>query len=355
MKIAHVVDSMETGGAEVLIAQLCAVQRTAGHEPSVHCLWRLGPLGERLRADGIPCYVTGQLSRPRVFLDLARTFRQLRPRVVHCHNATPTILGAPAAWLAGASSIVSTRHGLVQPPYGLSRELQFAFSSRFCGTVIAVSQATERNLRNAPLAPVSRIQTIYNGTNPPRPSDPETAPVKEGPTVVMVGRLAEPKDPATLLRAFSIINRRLPSCRLWFVGDGLLRPSAEALAQSLGLTSVVRFWGIRPDVGGFLSQADVFVLSSKSEGLPVSLIESMALGVPAVVSAVGGMPEVVEAAGAGSCVPPQDPERLAEAILAQLERNATDHPGAKLKEYYERHFTLASMANAYEELYRRFL
>ena len=116
MKIAHVVDSMEVGGAETLVSQMCREQRAQGHEPSVYAITSLGPLGERMRAEGF--VVESNIGRH--LIDSARAFYRIfkssRPDVVHLHNPTPTIYAAAAARMAGVPSIVSTRHSLVGKP-----------------------------------------------------------------------------------------------------------------------------------------------------------------------------------------------------------------------------------------------
>src|SRR5438309_8372038 len=117
MKIAHVVDSMEVGEAEMLVSQMCQLQREQGHDPQVYAVATLGPLGEKLQKDGF-------VVRPHVGRHLAdsarnfyRIFKERRPDVVHLLNPTPTVYAAMAARMAGVSAILSTRHGLVDPPH----------------------------------------------------------------------------------------------------------------------------------------------------------------------------------------------------------------------------------------------
>src|SRR5258708_5435867 len=140
MNIFHIADSMEIGGAETLVAELCRMQRAQGHNPSIHCLYAIGAIGKTLRAEGFE--VT--LHRPPTFTGLAgslyKTFRRSRPDVVHCHNATAAIIGAMPARIAGVRRVVVTRHGLVAAPYLMRRELKFAVASRFCDWVLEVCE-----------------------------------------------------------------------------------------------------------------------------------------------------------------------------------------------------------------------
>src|SRR5512146_1280210 len=110
MKIVHVVDSMEVGGAETLVSQMCHLQREQSHEVSVYSIAALGDIGERLRCDGFTVLSNIGKHLSDSSRNLYRLFKESRPDVVHIHNPTPTIYAAPAARFAGAASIISTRH-----------------------------------------------------------------------------------------------------------------------------------------------------------------------------------------------------------------------------------------------------
>ncbi|HTF64018.1 MAG TPA: glycosyltransferase, partial [Edaphobacter sp.] len=110
MKIIHVVYSLEMGGAEILVAQLCRLQREHGHDVSVIAYSNLGTLGEQLQAEGIPVLVLGEAPLPKTFVRFLGEFRRLRPDIVHCHNPAPTLQAAIPARLAGPRSVLSTRH-----------------------------------------------------------------------------------------------------------------------------------------------------------------------------------------------------------------------------------------------------
>jgi glycosyltransferase involved in cell wall biosynthesis len=169
-----------------------------------------------------------------------------------------------------------------------------------------------------------------------------------------VGRLTPPKDPATLLRALAAARGRGIDAALWFVGDGALRAAAEALCAELGLSEAVVFCGEQRAVGTFLEAADAFVLSSASEGLPVSLIEALAAGKPCLVTAAGAMPELVQDGACGLVTPVGDAGAMAKAIAA-LAGGAAQRRGwgESARRHYESGFTLGKMAARYLELYER--
>ena len=122
------------------------------------------------------------------------------------------------------------------------------------------------------------------------------------PRVITVGRLAAPKDPLTLVRALARLRGSPFTATI--VGDGPDRAAVEAEIRAAGLDGVVELAGERDDVPGLLADADVFVLSSRSEGAPLSVLEAMAAGLPVVASAVGGVPEIVADGETGLLVPP---------------------------------------------------
>lgn len=352
MVIAHVIDSMDVGGAEAVVSALCRLQRGAGHRVSVHCLHRRGVMGERLVSDGIPVTVHGPGRSLAITWRLYRAFRAVRPEVVHCHNKSATVHAALAARLAGAR-LVSTRHGMAAPPYRLRKELKFwIVAATMCDRVVAVCETARRNMVAGARRAARNVVTIRNGAYPAATA--EGAPRADGRfTLVTVGRLVPAKSYVTLLASVAQARMHVPDIALRLVGDGPERASLEQVTAKLGLTDVVQFCGERADVGTLLSDADVFVLSSLSEGLPISILEAMAAGLPTIVTEVGGMPEVVALSRAGVVVPPGDVSALARAILDLAARRAElKELGLKARSCYREHFTPERMSEQYLELYQ---
>jgi glycosyltransferase involved in cell wall biosynthesis len=352
LNIAHVVDSMEMGGAEKLTALLCRMQRDRGHSPSVHCLYLVGVLGEELQAAGFDVFLHQPGSLLKQMRSLYKYFRESRPDAVHCHNATAAIFAALPARLAGVKTVIVTRHGLVKPPYQMRRELKFALASRCCDWIVGVCEGTRTNLMAAPFAARDRIIHIYNGASPtnalavPQP--------KNGFTLLCVGRLAPSKDHATLLHAVALTRAHHPDLQLWMVGDGPLEPNLRKLSAELGLDTCVTFFGEQADVSPFLLAADLFVMSSVTEGLPVSLLEAMSAGLPAVVTGVGGMGEIARLSGAVTLVPSSDPEAMAAALCKAIaQRQDLPKLGQMASTTYERYFRPERMLDEYISLYNR--
>lgn len=353
MRIAHIVDSMDVGGAETLVLQMCRLQRLRGHDPSVYAVATLGDLGRQMQDEDFSVHAHVGRNLVDANRNFFRIFRELRPDVVHIHNPTPTIFAAAAARMAGVPSIVSARHSLVAPPRKWRMEVQYAAASRFCDWVVGICDATVANLASIHSAPPRKIVRVYNGTAALTRTAKEGLPSKSGFTFVFVGRLEAVKNHQLLLRAFSKALPSMPSLRLWMVGDGNERMALEKLAESLGITSQVTFWGQQLDVAPYFSAADAFIMSSKSEGLPMSLLQAFSLGLPAIVTDVGGMAEVVRLAKAGIAVPLGDPAAMA-AAMQFLANNDTDRRRFSMNAQtaHRSGFTLETMVDAYMGLYR---
>jgi glycosyltransferase involved in cell wall biosynthesis len=349
--IAHVLDTLEIGGAERMVQSLCHAQLDLGHAVSVHALFGGGPIQKELEMAGVAVHVHGPATPAAAAVRLMISLAKSRPNAVHLHNMTATVLGAlPARFLCQAS-VVSTRHGLAsRTRYSAATRWRFGVAARFCDRVVAVTDGVRADLIVDGLEDGERLVTIRNCAPMDLPVV-ERSRDRSGPfTFVSVARLSVAKDHATLLRAFHQARTQMPM-RLVLVGDGPLRPELEQLSQELGLQADVTFAGSQTDVVPFLVSADAFVLSSVTEGLPLALLEAMACSLPAVVTSVGGMPEVLELSRAGLVVPPSSPATLAAALLELVRHPNQRELGANARACYEAYFRPRQMAESYLKLY----
>lgn len=344
---------MDVGGAETLVSQMCRLQRQQGDDPLVCAISRLGDIGRQLLADGFDVRTHLGENLTTGTRNFYRLFRDIQPDIVHIHNPTPTIYAAPAARIAGVPSILSTRHSLVNPPHNILAELKYAIASRSCDWIVGICDATADNIRRMHSVPAQKIVRVYNGAMPLRRTAQEYWPAKTGFTFVYVGRLQPVKNLPLMLNAFKLAISSAPTLRLWIVGDGTERGMLEELSVALGITNQVTFWGQQVDVGQYLSAADAFVMSSKSEGLPVSLLQAFSLSLPAIVPNVGGMAEVVRETEAGIVVPPEDAPAMAKAMLA-MACNQQDvvQFSHRAEAAFSARFSLDKMVASYTDLYR---
>jgi glycosyltransferase involved in cell wall biosynthesis len=348
--VVHVTLGLGVGGQEKLLVELARHADRARFDLRVVCLGGRGALAPDLEGCGAPVEALAEPDglRPGIVLRLAGLFRRWRADVVHTHDNRPLVYGAPAARLARVPQVIHTRH------YGriahISRRqgLLEAAGARLTDRFICVS----RDSAAAAVAqgvPARKVGTIWNGIDLTRFA---YAGPRPGGPAVLVARLSPEKDIPTLLRAAAQVVRAEPAFRLEIAGDGPCRPELQRLAAELEFGERVRFLGEIRDVPGLLARAGLFVLSSLTEGISLTLLEAMARGLPVVATRVGGNPEVVADAATGLLVPPGNPEALAEAVLSVWRDPGRGRElGLAGRRRVEQNFEVRGMVSRYEALY----
>ncbi len=298
---------------------------------------------------------------PLLGLHIARVARECGASILHCHHYSPFVYGRLAAAVAPRLRLVFTEHGrLSDAAPSMKRRLVNPWLARFRGSIHAVSFDLKQHMIDSGFPP-DRIQVIHNGIDAGAAiSDEQIAAARaalgatEGILALgTVARLDAVKDLETMLRAVAILHGRWPTMRLWVIGDGQERNRLETVAAQLGIAGVVRFAGHRDDVRHLLPGLDVYVNSSISEGISLTLLEAMAAERPVVATRVGGTPEVVEHEVTGLLAPSRQPEVLADAIDRLLSSGDFRRSlGTASRRRVERHFSLDRMVADYINVYR---
>ncbi|HEX4884748.1 MAG TPA: TIGR03088 family PEP-CTERM/XrtA system glycosyltransferase [Casimicrobiaceae bacterium] len=296
---------------------------------------------------------------------LWRLFRERRPAIVHTRNLA-ALEALPIAWLAGVPVRIHGEHGRdAEDPDGTNvrrqrvRRLFRPFVTRY----VALAPDLATYLVGPIGVPADRVDQIFNGVDTTRFS-PATGRVPApgcpfGPDDVLIGtagRLDPVKDHANLLRAFAralaLRQSQAPRLRLVIAGDGPERARVEALVREAGLEHSVWLTGERADVPDLLRGLDVFVLSSRGEGVSNTILEAMACGLPVVATRVGANADLVVDGTTGRIVPPSDSAALGDAIVAYADDPtlAKDH-GRAGRQRAEQQFSLDRMVDRYHRLY----
>ena len=171
--------------------------------------------------------------------------------------------------------------------------------------------------------------------------------------IIQVARLDYLKDHVTAIRTFARVVRQVPLARLVLVGDGPERPGVEELVRELELSDRVTVLGTRKDVDRLLYGADLFLLTSISKGIPLTVIEAMAAGLPVVATDVGGLREVVSDGVTGLLAPAKNAVGLADCVRRMADDSELRRSmGAAGRERAKRHFDEPRMAAEYGQIYR---
>lgn len=370
LHVTHAVLSLDVGGLERVVLALVREGRRRGQRVSVVCVEKPGALADEAVTAGAE---VASLSKPpgrraeyigRAGVELDR----LKPDVIHTHQ-----IGA--AWYVGPAAadrripVLHTEHGNPFARAGgwvarLKSRLFYRRTSkwvgRFCCVSAEIAAAVTRwgtvRRRLVEVVPNGIDTTVADGL--PSSTDARNAIGLPPDAVVVgtVGRLNEVKRQDRLLRAAAELRPWFPTLRVVIVGDGPERSGLEKMAGELGLADVTTFAGFQPRPELYLRAMDVFALTSRSEGFPVSILEAWAVGVPVVSTAVGGIPDVVTDDDTGLLVAPDDAAGLT-AALARLLADCELH--AKLvrrgAETVARAYSLSGVADGYERAYRELI
>jgi glycosyltransferase involved in cell wall biosynthesis len=360
VNVAHVLTSFHVGGGERVALDLAGGQVAGGHAVTVVSLEQPadGPLARAFADRGVA--VERLSKRPgfdaTLVLRLAALFRRRGVEVVHLHNRLPMIYGAPAGRLGGAV-VVLTRHG--PGASGTKEAWLLRGAARLLHAYVAVSPEIGVLERERGFCPPGKISVIENGIQVEkfeRPSERRRAAREatgipaDAWLIGSVGRFAPEKDYPFLVRAAAPLLG--PGARLLIVGDGpeMSKIRTEVLAR--GVAPFVSLPGLRHDVPDMLAALDVFVLSSRMEGLPLVALEAMATGLPVVATAVGGLPNLITEGENGFLVPSGDEAALTGRLAAlrddpALARAVGDRARTRTREQYSGE----RMVRRYLELY----
>jgi len=259
----------------------------------------------------------------------AKVLRKHRVDILHCHMFQASLLVSPIGRVCGVPVIIETthvreqwRHGWLKGSYATDRLV-----GRFIDHYIAVSEANAQYLVKEKGLSANKIHVIRNGCNFGRLDPSRAVPLgmrgslgfaEDDPVLLVLGRLEPQKGHGVLLEALPYVRREFPRIRLVCVGDGCLRQELEQQARTLQLQDAVRFVGFQSNVTDWFALADISVLPSFYEGLPLVAIESLAANCPVVATSVDGTPEVIVNERTGLTVPPGNSAGLANAILRLL-------------------------------------
>jgi sugar transferase (PEP-CTERM/EpsH1 system associated) len=328
LHVTHVVLALDVGGLERGLLNQIREGLKLGERISVICLERPGTLAPRLAAMDVTVRCLDK--RPGIQLSLIgrlkRMLGELKPDVVHSHQIGGLFYAGPAARRAGVPVVVHTEHGKENYAGSWRRRWLGRLSGRHADRIFCLSQDLADTLRQNRIVPANKIVVIPNGIDTSRfQGCGQGAALRQAlgipgdvPVIGTVARLTEIKRQDVLIRGFAKLRAQIPEAHLLIVGDGPLMDPLRRLTADLALDACVHFTGHQAEPEPFYEVMNVFALTSRSEGMPQTIMEAFAAEVPVVASRVGGIPEMIEDGQSGLLFTAGDENRLADTLVKVL-------------------------------------
>ncbi|MDD4588559.1 MAG: glycosyltransferase family 4 protein [Heliobacteriaceae bacterium] len=367
IRVLHIIGGGEIGGAEIHILDLARHLSPLEMDFYLCCLFP-APLLQRAQQQGINAVAVAMRSKLDVFClwQVFQVVRRLNPEIVHTHGVRANLVGRLAAKMAGVRHTVTTVHSVLAHDYpdNTARWLNYRMERLTAGLTerfIAVADFLKKSLC-AQGIPAEQIVVIPNGIDLAKfeagegrqAVRMELGIAPDAPLVGMVGRFHPVKGHKFLVAAAQEIVKLNPAVRFLLVGDGIIRAEIENDIKERHLEPYFVFTGFRDDIAAIYRALDILALPSLSEGLSLTLMESMYCGCPAVASAVGGNPEIIVDGKTGLLVPPGDSLGLAAALLRLVENpGEAQRLGEAARKTIEERFTVKRMAERTQVVYRQ--
>lgn len=316
-RVAHLVLSLEMGGLEMLVANMARFQYQNGCKVVVICLDVKGVLAQSLIDLGIEVVCVER--RPgkldvQALKSVRDVLKQRDINIIHSHNVEAQLYAVLAKGFS-TIPVIHEQHGHVTQGL-LSKPLVLKLLGSRLSYFVGVSESVGDYAKSVGWVSDSKLRVIINGVDTDSFLPKENLKEQSEFTVICVARLAEVKDHATLIKGFSKFVSQRKSAKLWVVGDGPLETDLKKLAGDLGVKDYIDFLGERHDIPDLLEKADVFCMTSLSEGVSVSLLEAMSSGTPAIVTSVGGNVQIIENEKNGLLIETKDDGALVSGLVS---------------------------------------
>lgn len=354
MKILQVIPYFCFGGAETMCENLTYALTAMGHDVTVVSLYdEKTPIAQRMEKAGIKIqYLDKKLGLDLSMVPkLAKIMRHGRYDVVHTHLDVIKYAVA-AAKLSGVKRCIHTVHNVAQEEAEgtLQKIINTVYFRLGWSTPVALSPEVQKTILSFYGMQEESVPVVYNGVDLSRCHVKTDYRLSSPAQLLHIGRFNYQKNHIGLLEAFARVLKTVPDCRLNLLGDGELLQDVKAQAEKLGIRENVIFHGSQSDVYPYLHSADLFLLPSRFEGMPMTIIEAMGTGLPIVATEVGGVPDMLQNGESGILVS-QDADALAEAVKQLLSREDLRQALGIHARRDSRQFSAEHMAEAYCAIY----
>ena len=353
MKIMQIIPSFAFGGAEVMCENLVYSLIELGNTVEVISLFSSHtPITERMEERGVNIVYLNK--KPgfdfSIVSKLKKEIKKFAPDVVHVHLNAIKYVGLAVGKIKLKKCVYTVHNIAEKDASGFSRKLNAVFFKKNLIQPVALSETVKESISNLYDMDSESIHTVYNGIDLAKCEVKESYALGDPIKIIHIGRFFEQKNHKGLLEVFSKIKKKYPNAVLQLVGDGELKSSMELYADELGIKDSVEFMGAKANVHEFLSDADIFMLPSIYEGVPITLIEAMGSGMPIVATAVGGVPDMLSH-NESAMLTKVDVDSVYEACIELLENDEKRLKLGKSALTQSHRFSAKYMAEKYCEIY----
>jgi len=369
IKILQVINDtgIDIGGGENYILTLAKHMPKLGYDLICTC-FPGGEFEKVLKESGIESFPLNLSRKGNLSMAwaMAGFCRNNKIDIVHAHGATGALAARIASLIPGGIRPITTYHiaitNITDIPFW--KKKIFALFDRSTSVVdkkiLSVSHAVKEIMIREAFFARDRISVLYSGIDVSRFKDRQRGKVRkelclpDQVTVMgIVARLSEEKGISYLLEAIPHVLKRYSNLHLLIAGDGPIKDKLKNLSVRMGLEQNVIFLGYRNDIPEFMTDFDLLVMPSLTEGFPLTLLEGMAAGLPIVATRVGGIPEIITDGIEGILIPPREPDALAKAIIRVLrDKESGKTMGLAARKKVEQEFSVEKMVAETEKVYQ---
>ena len=354
IKVIQIMPEFGLAGAEIMVENLVKELKSKVREVIVLSLYDYhSPITERIEKEGIRIIYLGK----RKGLDLSiirkiyKVLKQERPDVIHTHRHVMHYV-IPAAVLAGIKKRVHTIHNLANKELSFFQRILASFFYKFNKVrPVALSSITQKSIVKTYKLKPEKVETVFNGINLSKCLIKSDYNLNGILKILHIGRFSKPKNHQVIIECAKLLKGKGIDFEIKLIGQGELLEDVKTKVQQEDITDYIKFLGIKPSVFEELNQADIFILPSLWEGMPMTLIEAMGTGLPIIASKVGGIPDMIDDGENGILINPVA-EELANSIILLYENKELREKLGKKALSKSINFSATTMCDNYLKIYK---
>ncbi len=357
MKIMQIMPEFDLAGAEIMAENLTYSLIGRGHEVVVVSMYTKNtPITDRLEARGVKLIYLDKKSGFDLSIigKLRKVFKLESPDIIHTHRYLARY-AVPAAVMAGVKGRVHTVHNIASKELGSrDRKLNSFFYDHLGMYPVAISPEIKKTVIEEYSLPSEQVGMVYNGIDLANCTPKSDYNFGDEIKLLHVGRFNKQKNHVGIIRAFLKVRDMVPNAHLYFYGTGELEDQCKELTQELSLSGNVHFCGTTDDIYSVMNKSDIFLLCSNYEGMPITLIESMATALPIVATGVGGVVDMI-VDGENGLICKVDEDDIAQKLLSMISDDTLRRKCAENAKQNSVRFSSEYMTDGYLEIYEKVL